>query len=108
MLATAASEFKCPLCVEILPTNKGIVNHCYKKHSYSVIKGKHLNEITAGTIARPSDSGRATSAVSLILTLVGLTTGFTPEVFIYDGGRVYLPTYASIRVSLKISDISGY
>ena len=65
VLATATSEFKCPLCIKILPTNKGIVNHCNKKHRYSVIKGKCTNEITAGTTARSSDSGRGTSAVSL-------------------------------------------
>ena len=65
VLATAISEFKCPLGIEILPTNKGIVNHCYKKHRYSVIKGKYINEITAGTTARSSDSGRGTPAVSL-------------------------------------------
>ena len=65
MLATATSEFKCTLCIKILPTNKGIVNHCYKKHRYSVIKGKYINEITAGTTARSSDSGRDTPAMSL-------------------------------------------
>ena len=65
VLATATSEFKCPLCIKILPTNKGIVNHCYKKHRYSVVKGKYINEITAGTAARSSDSGRDTPAVSL-------------------------------------------
>ena len=65
MLATATSEFKCPLGIKILPTNNGIVNHCYKKHRYSVIIGKYINEITAGTTAVSSDSGRDTPAVSL-------------------------------------------
>ena len=48
---------------EILPTKKGIVDHCYTKHRYSAIKGKCTNEITAGTTARSSVSGRDTPAV---------------------------------------------
>ena len=65
MLATATFNFKCPLCIKIVTTNKGIVNHCYKKHRYSVMKGKYIKEIIAGTTARSSDSGRDTPAVSL-------------------------------------------
>ena len=28
-MLTIASEFKCPLCTEIRPTRKGMINHCY-------------------------------------------------------------------------------
>ena len=42
MLATATSEFKGPLCIKIPPTNKGVVNRCYKEHRYPVIKGKYI------------------------------------------------------------------
>ena len=65
VLATATSEFKCPLCIKILPTDKRIVNYCYKKPRYSVIKGKYTNKTTAGTTARSSDSGRETPAVNI-------------------------------------------
>ena len=63
--ATASSEFNCPLCIKMLPTNRGIVNHCYKKLWYSVINGKYRSEINTGTTTRSSDSGRDTPAVSL-------------------------------------------
>ena len=65
MLATVTSEFKCPLCIKILPTNKRIVNHCYRRHRCSMAKGKYINATTAGTTAMSSDSGRDTPAVSL-------------------------------------------
>ena len=67
MLAAGTCKVKCSLCIKILPTNKGVVNNCYKKHRYSVIKGKYINEITAGTTAKSSDRSKDTPAVSISL-----------------------------------------
>ena len=57
--APSESVHGCPLCTKTLPTWKGIVNHCYTKHRYSVIKGTYMNESTAGTAAKSSDSPRS-------------------------------------------------
>ena len=92
MFATATSGFKSPLYIKILPTNKGIVNHCYKKHRYAALKEKYINETTAGTTARSSDSGRDTPAVSLSVRpgLANFNTRFDPSR--PHHGYTYLPT----------------
>ena len=56
MPATTTSELKCPLCTNILPTGKVMINHCLTRRRYSVLKGAYMSETTVGTTARSSES----------------------------------------------------
>ena len=54
--STTESVHRCVLYPKMIPTWKGMVNQCYTKLRYSVIKGMQVKESTAGTPAKPSDS----------------------------------------------------
>ena len=63
-MPTITSEFKCPLCIKILPTKKGMTLHCYLKHRFSVLQGMFMNKTTVGMTTRSSESRRQWASVN--------------------------------------------
>ena len=53
-------EFNCPLCT----TGKGMINHCYSKHPFSLLRGMFIKDTPVETTTERSSEPRLGFPVS--------------------------------------------